>query len=206
MRSSPRGAIAAVLLSAWLGRRWAPLLLAGLVVAELLVLAPLSIYAKRADPFSHPGWMPFVRAALAADPHGRVFALDGKLYPNTAGALGLQDIRALDALYPDRYLRYVKTFVAPRVFDRFTGTEPPVLFRDNPMFDALAARAIVSHQNLAGVPALRFIGADGDTRVYENTGAYPRAWVVHDVHVVDGEDEAFAFLRRRSRRRRARSS
>ena len=41
----------------------------------------------------------------------------------------------------------------------------------------------------------------GDTRVYENTNAYPRAWVVHDVHVVGGEDDAFAFLEAHARRR-----
>ena len=41
----------------------------------------------------------------------------------------------------------------------------------------------------------------GDTRVYENTNAYPRAWVVHDVHVVGGEDDAFEFLEARARRK-----
>ena len=87
--------------------------------------------------FRRSRWMTYVRTALGTGPHSRVFGLDAKLYPNTAGALGLQDIRALDALYVERYRRYVKTFIAPRVFDRFTGTELPVMFRDNPMFDAL---------------------------------------------------------------------
>jgi hypothetical protein len=194
-------AIAAVILAAWSRRRWPALLLAMLIVAELFALAPFSIYAKRADPFRTPGWMRYVRTALGTESHARVFGLDAKLYPNSAGALGLQDIRALDALYVERYLRYVRTFLAPTVYDRFTGTELPVLFRDNPMFDALSVRAVVSQQELAVSPALRFIGADRGTRVYENMNAYPRAWVVHDVHVVGGEDDAFRYLQARARRK-----
>jgi uncharacterized membrane protein YfhO len=62
-------------------------------------------------------------------------------------------------------------------------------------------RAVLSEQDLANVPALRMLGRDGDTRVYENTNAYPRAWVLRDIHVVSGEDDAFAFLEARSRRR-----
>ncbi len=68
------------------------------------------------------------------------------------------------------------------------------------MFDALGVRAVLSQQDLANVPSLRFLGRDLDTRVYENTNAYPRAWVVHDVDVVGSEDEAFEFLKARARR------
>ena len=194
-------ALAAVVAGSWLGRRWGALLLAGAVVAELFVLAPVDIYAKRADPYVAPGWMPYVRAALGKDRYARVFGLDGKLYPNTAGALGLQDVRALDALYIARYLRYVKTFIAPNVYDRFTGTELPVVFRDNPMFDALGVRAILSQHDLNG-PGLRLVGRDRDTRVYENAIAYPRAWVVHDVHLAKDEDDAFRYLETHARRER----
>jgi hypothetical protein len=194
-------AVAAVVAGSWLGRRWGALLLAVVVVAELFVLVPFSIYAKRADPYVAPSWMPLVREALAAEPHSRVFAIDGKLHPNTPGALGLQDVRALDALYVDRYLRYVRTFIAPGAGDRFTGTESPIEFRDNPMFDAFSARAVVSQRDLAGAPGLRLLGRDRDTHVYENTDALPRAWVVHDLHLVGGEDDAFAFLQARSRRK-----
>jgi hypothetical protein len=131
-----------------------------------------------------------------------VLGVDGKLYPDTAAALGLQDIRALDALYVARYWRYVRTFIQPEVFDRFTGDDGSLpRIRGNPMFDALGVRAVLSERNLATVPALRFLGRDRDTRVYENTNAFPRAWVVHDVHVVRGEDEAFAFLETRARRK-----
>jgi hypothetical protein len=193
-------AVATVLVGSWLGRRYGAVLLAAVVVAELLVLAPMDIYAKRADPYVPPAWTPYVRTALGQEPHARVFGLDGALYPNTAGALGLQDIRALDALYPERYLRYVTTFVAPHVYDRFTGTELPVAVRNNPMFDALAVRAVLSQHDLAPGPGLRLLGPNRDTRVYQNTKAFPRAWIVHDVHLAGGEDDAFGYLEQHSRR------
>jgi hypothetical protein len=138
--------------------------------------------------------------ALAKEPHARVFGLDAKLYPNTAGALGLQDIRVLDALYVQRYLRYVRTFIAPNAYDRFTGTELPVAFRSNPMFDALPVRAIQSQHDLADAPGFRLLGRDRDTRVYENRNSLPRAWLAHDVHVVGGEDDAFRYLKSQARR------
>lgn len=195
-------AVAAVVLASRFGRRWAAVVFAGLIIAELFVLAPFDIYARRADPYLAPGWMALARTAQDAEPHSRVFAIDAKLYPNTAGALGLQDIRVLDALYVERYWRYVRTFIQPDAYDRFTGSDASLpRFQGNPMFDALGVRAVLSKQDLANVPALRFLGRDGDTRVYENTNAYPRAWVLHDVHVVGGEDDAFEFLEARARRR-----
>ena len=65
-------AIAAVVLGASSRRRWPALLLAVVIVAELFALAPYSIYAKRADPYVAPGWMPYVRTALGTGRHSRV--------------------------------------------------------------------------------------------------------------------------------------
>jgi hypothetical protein len=144
--------------------------------------------------------MPLVRAAQGDQPHSRVFGVDGKLHPNTAGALGLLDIRVLDALYVERYWRYVRTFVQPEAYDRFTGDEHLPRLHGNAMFDALGVRAVVSRRNLANVPGLHYLGRDRDTRVYEKTDAYPRAWVVHAIHRVDGEDDAFTFLESHARR------
>jgi hypothetical protein len=45
------------------------------------------------------------------------------------------------------------------------------------------------------------VGRDLDTRVYENTRALPRAWVVHRIHVARDENDAFRFLEARAHRR-----
>jgi hypothetical protein len=194
-------AVTSAVLASRLKRRWPAVLLAGAIVFELFWLAPFNIYPERADPYVPPGWMSLVRTAQRTEPYSRVFGIDGKLYPNTAGALGLQDVRVLDAMYVERYLRYVRTFLQPEVFDRWTGDEVnSTPLRGNPMFDALGVRAVLTARDLADAPGLRLLGRDLDTRVYENTNAYPRAWVVHDVHVVPGEDEAFEFLQSRARR------
>jgi hypothetical protein len=198
-------AIAAVVLASRRNRnRLGAVLLGAVIVVELLVLAPFDIYAKRADPFATPGWMGLVKTAQGSEPYSRVFGVDGRLFPNTASALGLQDVRALDALYVERYWRYVKTFIEPTAYDRFTGGPPvdpgPARFQDNPMFDVLGVRAVLSQNDLANVPSLRPIGRDIYTLVYKTTTAYPRAWVVHNVHVVESEDDAFGFLKARGRR------
>ena len=190
--------------------------IAGLaIVVELFVLAPFSIYAQRSDPYAKPSWLSYVHTALGPDTHGRVFGLDAKLFPNTASGLGLQDITMLDALYVDRYWRFIKSFVQPSIGTRFNGgpyasEETRIArYRSNPMFDLLGVRAFVTQQDLetapAGTPttpgpvALQLVGQSDDTKVYENIGAYPRAWVVHRVQRVDDENAAFRYLRQRVR-------
>ena len=182
------------------------------IVAELISLAPHGIYAPRANPYVPPDWLPAVQRVLASEPDGRVFAIDAKLFPDTAGALGLQDIRALDAIYVDRYWRFVKRFLQPTAVDRFnggpyaSGEKTVAQYRNNPMFDALAVRVILSHLAVPHGPTsinttvdgLTLRGHIGTTYVYENADAYPRAWVVHRVDVVRDENSAFALLKARS--------
>jgi hypothetical protein len=211
--------IVGAVLARYLDARAAACIAALAVIVELFVLAPFSIYAVRSDPYVKPAWYSYVQTALEGDPHARVFGLDAKLFPNTAAGLGLQDITMLDALYVERYWRFIKSFVQPSVVTRFNGgpyasEETRVArYRSNPMFDLLGVRAFVTQQDLetapAGTPttpghvALRLVGQSDDTKVYENVGAYPRAWVVHRVARVDGEDAAFRYLRQRVRPQRA---
>lgn len=157
------------------------------IAAELVSLAPHGIYAPRANPYAPPDWLPTVQHALASEPDARVFAIDAKLFPDTAGGLGLQDIRALDAIYVDRYWRFVKTFLQPTVVDRFnggpyaSGETTVAQYRNNPMFDALAVRVILSELPVPDGPTtvgttvdgLTLRGHIGTTYVYENTNAYP---------------------------------
>ena len=182
------------------------------------MLAPFSIYAERSDPYVKPAWYSYVQTALRGDPHARALGLDAKLFPNTSAGLGLQDITMLDALYVERYWRFIKSFVQPSIETRFNGgpyasEETRVArYRSNPMFDLLGVRAFVTQQDLetasTGTPsapghvAVRLVGQSDDTKVYENLAAYPCAWVVHRLKRVDDEDAAFRYLRQRVRPRR----
>jgi hypothetical protein len=205
--------VAAALLSRRVNSRLMALFAAAAVIAELLTLAPFSMYALRADPYARPQWMNFVNQVLEREPDARVFGADARLFPDTASAFGLQDIRVLDAVYVDRYWRYIKTFVQPLIKDRFVGGPPAsadetrvALYQNNPMFDALAVRVFLSQGDLPEGAApgtsdgehvsLRPVGQDLDTHVYENVNAYPRSWIVRDVHSVTDEDAAFSYLGR----------
>lgn len=62
----------------------------------------------------------------------RVFAREGFLHPNWAGAYGLADVRSLDGMFFKRYFTFIRSFLLKEgdeqrstgdLVDRFTGTE-----------------------------------------------------------------------------------
>jgi len=190
-----------ILLAAVAARRWPALyIVAGLaVIIELLILAPRGIYTDRTDPFPQTASITAVQRLIVDEPQARVFGLDGKLFPNIAGAYGLSDIRVLDALYVDRYLEYVQTFLEPTVFDRFVGgpysSQEQVFTRyhNNQMLNLLGVRLLITGSPLPAVGEadgelpplrLRLVATAGESLIYENLDAYPRAWVVHSAHMV----------------------
>ena len=184
--------------------RWAAYSVAIVVGAELVILAPGHL-AHRADPFETTEWLRTLDQRLSTDPVSRVMGLDAVLFPNTAAAHEVYDVRMLDALFVDRYQRYLRSFVDPGVFGRFTGgpwgsveTGPEVV--DNPMFDLLGVRWVLArHDLVAATPdADQYVpaGRAGTTYIFENTRAAPRAFVVHDVVPVADVDEAESVLTR----------
>jgi hypothetical protein len=172
------------------------------MLVELLYLAPPRDGRARRHPVDvAPPAVDYVRQDAESY---RVFALDRILYPNTSSYFALNDIRALDALYPSRYVRYIKEFVDERIVDRFTGEEPMTPC-GNVWFDLLGVRYVFAAKSRVTPPcssdspplhvapqyALVWDGnqrTDRDLNVYRNTRAFPRAFVVHSVEPVsDGE-------------------
>jgi hypothetical protein len=146
------------------GRRAAGVLLALVaVVCELALFIPRGIYPRRADPYVRPPWLDAVVGARGEAGTGRVAGFAGALYPNTAGVFGLQDVRVLEALYVERYVRYLRTFVEPEFDDRFTGhsgdesTRPNV--DGNPMWDLLGVRWLIAAGGQAVSPFLNRVFA-----------------------------------------------
>lgn len=138
-------------------RPWAGWLASATAVAEISLLAPHGIYQPRYDTLKEPAWSSTV-PITATD---RVDGLDGQLYPDTASALGLEDIRSLDALYPRRYVRYVQDFIAPGIQSRFVGTYAYTAeersgghIAGNPMFDLLGVRWVLADVSLPDDQAL----------------------------------------------------
>jgi hypothetical protein len=126
------------------------------VVCELALFVPRGIYPRLADPYVRPPWLDAVLGPGGAAGTARVAGFGGALYPNTAGVFGLQDVRVLEALYVDRYVRYLRTFVEPEFDDRFTGhdesTRPNV--EGNPMWDLLGVRWLLAAGGNAVSPFL----------------------------------------------------
>jgi hypothetical protein len=129
-------------------RSWRGVACCALVAGELFTLAPHDIYQDHHDRFAEPPFIAFLKTQEESGPF-RVFATDGLLFPNSASAFGLQDIRALDALYVDRYWEFIKQFISPEVTDRFVGgafssTEKDTLLLDNPWFDLTGTRYVIT--------------------------------------------------------------
>jgi hypothetical protein len=164
------------------------------VVGELVILAPHGFYASRADPYRPPSWLTAVGYG-AHESTDRVFAFDAKLFPNTAGVYGIQDIRSLDAIYSARYVKYISTFIQPDFGTRFVGGAYGQLagvaqaqIVGNPMVDLLGVRYIVSGGTapddpfLAGIfahrqpdatvnPTIFDLGGDRRPVLFEHSGA-----------------------------------
>ncbi len=124
-------------------------ILLAVVAGELLFLAPEGIYAHRYDPMTPAAYVDFLEARSREGQPFRVFGLDGMLFPNVASAFDLQDARALDALYPERYINYVRRLVSAQVYDRFVGGPYASLeqlpnLRDNRYADLLGIRYVVT--------------------------------------------------------------
>ncbi len=64
------------------------------------------------DPYAGAPFVDFLKSR--AGDHYRVFARDGVLMPNWAGAFGLYDIRDLDAMYSAKYFPFLDTFFPSR--------------------------------------------------------------------------------------------
>jgi hypothetical protein len=110
------------------------------LAAELVYLVPRGERPRRYPADVPPPAVEFVRAD--PQPH-RVFGVDRTLHPNASSFLDLEDVRAMDALYPDRYYRYVTRLIQPEIVAWSTGTaEPPSRCGGNPWFDLTGVRYV----------------------------------------------------------------
>jgi hypothetical protein len=169
-----------------------------IVALELVLLTAHGILYPRSTSYPNRDWIGALVAKTSAD-RSRVYSSDAFLFPGTATVYGLQDPRLLDALYVDRYWRYLKTFIARHLVDRFTGIDSKAAAQiaDNPMFDLLGVRYLVYDVQRASAPPVtngnQFVSIlqSGRGHIYENTHAIARAFVVHELRPVANADAAF---------------
>lgn len=85
---------------------------------------------RTADPYKGAPYISYLRSNATRGE--RIMGFDGVLTPNWSSAFQIRDIRNLDAMYPARYLAFVRNFLADRepteladfnLTTRFNGTE-----------------------------------------------------------------------------------
>lgn len=190
------GLLAVVWAVLWFGGRlgskqlgWA---LLALVAGELLLFAPHGIYKDRYDTFTKPPYVEFLQARQAEEGRSRLFGFDALLFPNNASAYALDDIRNVDALYPERYINYVRTFISPSLRSRFVGGpyasgEGIAQVGNNPLFDLMGAKYILTGANglYASLPSPLI------DDILARVGATPA--VRHSGFVINGEEKPVLF-------------
>jgi len=178
-------------------RRYCVFLASVAVILELFYFVPNDNFPVRADPYQPPRWLTLMDPVQPTD---RVFSSENFFYPNTAGALGFQDIRTLDAMYVKRYWLYVRNFITPTFTDRFTGEG--MAYQDivgNRMFDLLGVRYIIAASALPPAVAsegmrLTPLGMKDGAFIYRNENVISRVFVADKVHSVEGMTAAVSYL------------
>lgn len=124
----------------------------------------------------------------------RLYGQDELLYPQWAGAFGLQDVRDLDPIYPARYLTFVSAFLSDdgpggdHLASRFVGIEDDMTTPMSRRFLALSSvRYVVSAEDLTRTADFRLNNAFRKTydangiRIFQFRAPLPRLSIFHRV-------------------------
>lgn len=125
-----------------------------LLLGEYYIYFPRLGDKYRRDSFRTPPAVNFLKKLPYKD--SRIFAVDNILFPNLATIYDLNDIRMLDALWSDRYFRYMKNFFAEPDAFRITGIKENIATQsaniiDNPYFDMLSVKHVLSFNKIETV-------------------------------------------------------
>ena len=118
---------------------------------------------------------------------GRVigFGEEKVLWPNSAMRAGVADLRGYDSIIPWWTAETLDAIESQSGWLRFNriGNPKEEASLAHPALAALGGRYVVTREPI-DAPGLELI-YDGDVRIYDNTAAMPRAWVVNEVRVVE---------------------
>lgn len=123
-----------------------------IVVAGIIGMTELWFMVPRNFPTRYDSYAlaPFLNYLQYQKPPFRIFGFNRILFPELATGVNLDDIRALDVLYIPQYYTYIKNFISPDIFDRFTGAPgddneaEPVQYLNNPLFDLLNVKYVLT--------------------------------------------------------------
>ncbi len=167
--------------------------------AVLLIAADLMIASWGFNPASDPAWLDFTPPAiewLQAQPGDWRYttyedptnATSHLLNANMTLRYGLDDIRGYESIIPKTYMDFME-LLAPQVQRDFNRVAPiytaygdgfdPREALTSPQLNLLNVRYVVSYKqtDISDVPGYTLAYEDEAVRIWENTNAYPRAWI-----------------------------
>ncbi len=125
---------------------------------------------------------------------------DGILPPNTGMLYGLEDVRGYDSIIPRQYVQYMEQAypqwgLAYNRINAIPAQTPEAL--DSPLLDMLNVRFVLTREPIdrpGYALAYGDPGVPGQTLIYENLEALPRAYTVPQARVIADEAERLAAL------------
>ena len=153
-----------------------------LFLVEISVIHSGINYPQRYYPYMRP---PFVSFLAQAQDDFRVMGFDQVLHPNVGMVYGIDDLRYLDAIDPQKRSHFFRALVSPSKFvDRLSGSEPGYASSIFRIFDLLNVRYILAGSDFqpalgVNLSAIYPLVYDAEVKVYENPGALPRAFILY---------------------------
>jgi hypothetical protein len=181
---------------------------AGVAALALVVIEPVVTYYVPLYFFVN-GEAPQSASTLLGAPYvdylkehlgdSRFFAEDGLLYPEWSAAFQIRDVRALDALYVERYLPFVGAFLkdpaGDRLTSRFTGGGDDLAAPLTQRFLTLSSVRYVGTSQPIADPAFRLaLTVPGSGYFYEFAAPLPRVAVYDRVRQAADGPAALALL------------
>jgi len=190
---------------------WLIGILIGIIVAELYYYVPRPQVSK----FDSFPPVPYIEYIKKAQPRSRVYGVTWTLYPDTASAYQIDDVGISEALLPERFVRYINTFVWPNYFNKEKQVTAlfviPIMVYPNAksFLDLINLRFVAAPNPMIALPEIPHLEElfpdpiySREVNVYDFKQAYPRAFVVHRAIFHEDEEAVIKEMKTESRKLR----
>jgi O-antigen/teichoic acid export membrane protein len=171
---------------------WQPL-------AVIVVAVDLLVFGAGFNPTADPAWLQyspppvgFLQTQAAAEQPWRLttYQVEGAtktLNANIPWLKGVQDVRGYDSIIPRQYVEYMRAIEGQGelLYNRIA----PIYGAgnlDSPLLDLLGVRYVATEGEIVD-PKYK-LAYDGEIRIYENTGALPRAFALPNAELASDAD------------------
>ena len=170
------------------------------VILVAITAFDLFRFGWKFTPFTRNDWLfpetPTIEFLKNQPKPFRFMTTDRRIFPpNFATFYKLEDVSGYDPLYLKSYGELVaawnrgKPDISPFSFNRILTPQD----YSSRIADLLNVKYVLSLKDEIS-PKLKLVFQEGQTRVYENKNAYPRAFLVYDYKIAKNKQEAIDFL------------